>query len=578
MAHMCCLELCAAQDMIERGFVEEPVVSKPYYSCVKKDHMLDKMMETMLEALEVQQPWPEELHQGIGNALEGAASLISISQEAVEVMSQWLQQVTDVVVRLVEGVSDMACTNHARLNLLNHALAFLAATKSAHPQVLLELDVVFVKTCTQCLTIYERVQLVPSPEEESSTFDRVHEDKSFDLNLFAHLFAQAPPHGSRVAGVDAAPDPDYGLITLYTNILPFFGDTEKRQPNHDLTMVYHQVAVAGLQFLALTLTYLARIDVAMPAPQPAPPVKGSLNSHAPEPATSTPVGAAQAAVQALLKRIQLHESVSSMRREQRASRALSCIEALVVSMEAVSLQTTRWAAAFKVAASQKSWASTEVSPDTAKHWSVSDRLEESVQQLVDQHRLTEAVLKSLAIFFPDLQVADMVSQAKGSQTGSLAAAKAEAVALAAADAVAMAEALAAHNMGEQLLAEEEQQKTKAAAKKARRGRQKAKKQAEALKLQESKLPGPGCSALPAAVSSAENPATDVLSLFCCPITKAVMVEPVIAADGHTYERAAMQDWLQYYPTSRVTQALLPHTRQGTQATVADLPAIDCKTG
>jgi len=50
---------------------------------------------------------------------------------------QWLQQVTDVVVRLVEGVSDMACTNHARLNLLNHALAFLAATKSAHPQVLL---------------------------------------------------------------------------------------------------------------------------------------------------------------------------------------------------------------------------------------------------------------------------------------------------------------------------------------------------------------------------------------------------------------------------------------------------------
>ncbi len=109
--------------------------------------------------------------------------------------------------------------------------------------LLQELDVVFVKTCTQCLTIYERVQLVPSPEEESvrlqgislprvsctlqsllghlskSTFDRVLEDKSFDLNLFAHLFAQAPPHGSRVAGVDAAPDPDYGLITLYTKIL-----------------------------------------------------------------------------------------------------------------------------------------------------------------------------------------------------------------------------------------------------------------------------------------------------------------------------------------------------------------------
>ena len=53
MAHMCCLELCAAQDMIERGFVEEPLVSKPYYTCVKQDDMLDKMMETMLGALEV---------------------------------------------------------------------------------------------------------------------------------------------------------------------------------------------------------------------------------------------------------------------------------------------------------------------------------------------------------------------------------------------------------------------------------------------------------------------------------------------------------------------------------------------
>jgi len=39
-----------------------------------------------------------------------------------------------------------------------------------------------------------------------------------------------------------------------------------------------------------------------------------------------------------------------------------------------------------------------------KHWSVSDRLKESVQQLVNQHRLSEAILKRLAMFFPDLQV------------------------------------------------------------------------------------------------------------------------------------------------------------------------------
>ena len=50
---------------------------------------------------------------------------------------QWSQQVTDGVVSLAEGVWHMACTSHASLNLVNHALAFLAATKSAHPQVLL---------------------------------------------------------------------------------------------------------------------------------------------------------------------------------------------------------------------------------------------------------------------------------------------------------------------------------------------------------------------------------------------------------------------------------------------------------
>ncbi len=38
-----------------------------------------------------------------------------------------------------------------------------------------------------------------------------------------------------------------------------------------------------------------------------------------------------------------------------------------------------------------------------------------------------------------------------------------------------------------------------------------------------------------------------------------MVEP-IAGDGHTYERAAMQHWLQQHNTSPVTQAVLPHTR------------------
>lgn len=40
----------------------------------------------------------------------------------------------------------------------------------------------------------------------------------------------------------------------------------------------------------------------------------------------------------------------------------------------------------------------------------------------------------------------------------------------------------------------------------------------------------------------------------------VMKDPVIAGDGHTYERAAVASWLQQHHTSPVTQAPLPHLR------------------
>jgi hypothetical protein len=38
-----------------------------------------------------------------------------------------------------------------------------------------------------------------------------------------------------------------------------------------------------------------------------------------------------------------------------------------------------------------------------------------------------------------------------------------------------------------------------------------------------------------------------------------MVDPVIAADGHTYERAAIEEWFQDHATSPMTSAQLPHT-------------------
>ena len=42
--------------------------------------------------------------------------------------------------------------------------------------------------------------------------------------------------------------------------------------------------------------------------------------------------------------------------------------------------------------------------------------------------------------------------------------------------------------------------------------------------------------------------------------QALMVEPVIAADGYTFERDALEEWLQRNSTSAVTGDLLPHTR------------------
>ena len=39
-----------------------------------------------------------------------------------------------------------------------------------------------------------------------------------------------------------------------------------------------------------------------------------------------------------------------------------------------------------------------------------------------------------------------------------------------------------------------------------------------------------------------------------------MVDPVIAADGSTYERTAIQQWLQQHNTSPVTGVALAHTR------------------
>ena len=40
----------------------------------------------------------------------------------------------------------------------------------------------------------------------------------------------------------------------------------------------------------------------------------------------------------------------------------------------------------------------------------------------------------------------------------------------------------------------------------------------------------------------------------------VLRDPVSLADGHTYERSAVEQWLQLQDTSPVTGTLLPHKR------------------
>jgi hypothetical protein len=52
--------------------------------------------------------------------------------------------------------------------------------------------------------------------------------------------------------------------------------------------------------------------------------------------------------------------------------------------------------------------------------------------------------------------------------------------------------------------------------------------------------------------SSSNAAGQWPRQFMCPLTGQVMGDPVMAADGHTYERAAISDWLRLRDVSPVT--------------------------
>ena len=54
------------------------------------------------------------------------------------------------------------------------------------------------------------------------------------------------------------------------------------------------------------------------------------------------------------------------------------------------------------------------------------------------------------------------------------------------------------------------------------------------------------------------PGQELRDEFTCPITRALMRVPVIAADGHTYCRAAIERWLLHHSTSPKTGEPLEH--------------------
>ncbi|KAK9824008.1 hypothetical protein WJX72_006929 [[Myrmecia] bisecta] len=61
-------------------------------------------------------------------------------------------------------------------------------------------------------------------------------------------------------------------------------------------------------------------------------------------------------------------------------------------------------------------------------------------------------------------------------------------------------------------------------------------------------------------------------VLCCPITQVIFQDPVIAADGQTYERSAIEDWLQRNNTSPMLNTQLPHKKLSTNMQIKAIVA------
>ena len=64
--------------------------------------------------------------------------------------------------------------------------------------------------------------------------------------------------------------------------------------------------------------------------------------------------------------------------------------------------------------------------------------------------------------------------------------------------------------------------------------------------------------MPASPAKKSSSWQSLPNMPCCPITGEPMDDPVVAADGHTYERTAIARWLQSSDKSPLTGSVLPH--------------------
>mmetsp|Transcript_16436 Transcript_16436/g.48706 ORF Transcript_16436/g.48706 Transcript_16436/m.48706 type:complete len:92 (+) Transcript_16436:415-690(+) len=67
-------------------------------------------------------------------------------------------------------------------------------------------------------------------------------------------------------------------------------------------------------------------------------------------------------------------------------------------------------------------------------------------------------------------------------------------------------------------------------------------------------------ALKARAAAAAAAGLEIPGSFVCPITHELLEDPVVTADGQTYERHAITNWLARHDTSPLTGEMLEHTR------------------